>query len=94
MRRIIKVIEKIAEFEANNKKAGNNYTIKRIELKHVFYTKLLHELESISNDTRTVLVAELVKYLLDENLMNSEENYSESLKNVEDVTIIAQKGVL
>ena len=94
MRRISKIIEKIAEFEKNNKKAGSNYTIKRIELKDTFYTNLLHELESLSNDTRTILIAELVQFLLDEGLMNSEQNYSESLKNVEDITIIAQKGVL
>jgi hypothetical protein len=73
MRHINKIIEKIAEFEKNNKRAGSKYSIKRIELKDIFYVKLIHELESISSDTRTILVAKMIQFLLDENLMNNEK---------------------
>jgi len=94
MRHINKIIEKIAEFEKNNKRAGNKYAIKRIELKDVFYVKLLQELESISSDTRTILIAKVIQYLLDENLMDNEKNYSSKLKNEEDITVVVQQGLL
>jgi|AntRauTorcE11898_2_1112593.scaffolds.fasta_scaffold48814_3 hypothetical protein len=94
MRHINKIIEKIAEFEKNNKRAGSKYSIKRIELKDVFYVKLIHELESISSDTRTILVAKMIQFLLDENLMNNEKNYSSKLKNEKDITVVVQQGLL
>ena len=94
MRHINKIIEKIAEFEKNNKRAGNKYAIKRIELKYVFYLKLLQDVESISSDTRTILIAKVIQYLLDENLMDNEKNYSSKLKNEEDITVVVQQGLL